>query len=187
MNISHHWICGFVPGIPRCYSNPIHQFCFRSESIEFTEKDTALTEKIATTFLGVHLLTSYQNTRHEEEDEEDSISQVEATPGQGAIHLDDEQTPLLLPINPRDQTLLRRISGTPSAAALPPQIRVIRKSSKADLTSTLGINTQAGFLLMATTPPASSSSFGNRGRMDRSKSGRELERGVSYASTRRGS
>jgi len=182
---SHHWICSFIPGIPRCYSNPIHQFCFRSESIDITDQDKALTEKIATTFLGVHLLTSYQNTRHE--DEEDLDSQIEATPGQGPIHLDDEQTPLLLPINPRDQTLLRRISGTPSTAALPPQIRVIRKSSNADLTSTLGINTQAGFLLMATTPPASSSSFGNRGRMDRSKSGRELERGVSYASTRRGS
>jgi hypothetical protein len=149
-------------------------------------------EQIATTFLGVHLLTSYQNPPEEQEGDE-TDSQTRSTPRQQPILLDDEQTPLLVPVTPRDQNpLLRRISGTPSSSAVPPQIRVIRKTSNADLTSTLGINTQAGFLLMATTPPAGSS-FGTRAKLEnRSRSGRDVERGslgrgVSYASTRRGS
>jgi hypothetical protein len=67
---------------------------------------------------------------------------------------------------------------------------VIRKTSNADLTSTLGINTQAGFLLMATTPPAGPS-FANRPRGEgRTRSARDLERGslgrgASYTSSRR--
>jgi hypothetical protein len=146
-----------------------------------------LIDQIATTFLGVHLLTSYSNPRQEEEDEFDSDSE---TPRQQELELNDEHTPLLFPVsaNTRDQNpLLRRTTSN----ALPPQIRVIRKTSNADLTSTLGINTQAGFLLMATTPPPGSHM--NRPRQDgRTRSNRDLERGslgrgVSYASTRRAS
>ena len=123
--------------------------------------------QIATTFLGVHLLTSYSESPEEREEREDDDDDDQRTPRQTpSISLGAEQQPLLVPI-PADtraqNQLLRRISGPPSTAQVPPQIRVIRKASNADLTSTLGINTQAGFLLMATTPPAGSS-YGSRAR-----------------------
>lgn len=161
-------------------------------------------EQIATTFLGVHLLTSYtsspdEQNHDEDEDDDDGEDDTRATSRQTLASLaNTERTPLLVPIanNPREgqHPLLRRISGTPSTAQIPPQVRVIRKSSNADLTSTLGINTQAGFLLMATTPPAGSS-FGSRTRAPsrgprtggRDEERGQLGRGQSYASTRRGS
>ena len=186
--------------------------------------------------MGVHLLTSYSRSSEEQEhdqedeqgvdgDEEDNeTTPRQTTPSILATVLENdngtsngtgnERTPLLVPIGnlgPRERNqLLRRISGTPTTAQIPPQVRVIRKTSNNDLTSTLGINTQAGFLLLATTPPGMGSSFGSTGhgraragsRGPRSGAGTgagggggrdeergQLGRGTSYASvsTRRGS
>ncbi|GFZ48149.1 hypothetical protein JCM24511_05897 [Saitozyma sp. JCM 24511] len=74
----------------------------------------------------------------------------------------DEHTPLLVPATPRRDSVEQDVPAF-SAGSLG-RLRLIKRTSTGDFTPTLGISSQAGFLLMATTPPSGQAAFGNRAR-----------------------
>ncbi|KAK8849813.1 hypothetical protein IAR55_005149 [Kwoniella newhampshirensis] len=152
---------------------------------------------IATTFLGVYLLTSSQSSAEEAINDNDAdqasptTSSVPTLPRASssrsinlllptAVSTANERTPLV----PTPSISVRRSSATPSSsntffspptsggsiprpigskgsvsAALPPgssltRVKLSKRTSTSDFsTPTLGLGSQAGFLLMATTPP----------------------------------
>ncbi|RSH85232.1 hypothetical protein EHS25_005039 [Saitozyma podzolica] len=122
---------------------------------------------IATTFLGVHLLTSYSSPPSHRKHPSRPIRSV---PSLTVLPQVDEHTPLLVPATPRRDSVEQDVPAF-SAGSLG-RLRLTKRTSTGDFTPTLGISSQAGFLLMATTPPSGQAAFGNRARsMSRGGSG----------------
>ncbi|ORY34603.1 magnesium transporter NIPA-domain-containing protein [Naematelia encephala] len=130
---------------------------------------------IATTFFGVHLLTSSTD----ESDSSDDTSIVDEPPpirafspqratSSASLNLlipaasrSTERSPLLIPTSIIPTQIpghVRRVSDAPSIApgGTFGRARLSKRTSTSDFAPTLGLNSQAGFLLMATTPPLSS-------------------------------
>jgi hypothetical protein len=123
--------------------------------------------QIATTFLGVHLLTSYSSPPSHRKHPSRPIRSV---PSLTVLPQVDEHTPLLVPATPRRDSVEQDVPAF-SAGSLG-RLRLTKRTSTGDFTPTLGISSQAGFLLMATTPPSGQAAFGNRARsMSRGGSG----------------
>ncbi|ORX37569.1 magnesium transporter NIPA-domain-containing protein [Kockovaella imperatae] len=148
---------------------------------------------IATTFLGVHLLTSFSE-EEEEPSDESTPDQSRATsptvtyrplpramPTNASLNVLlpstsrisshsnglsaslNERTPLLVPIA-SPETLANGLSPGEGGVASLGRIKLVKKTSTGDFTPTLGLSSQAGFLLMATTPPSAPlpGNFGRR-------------------------
>ena len=122
---------------------------------------------MATTFLGVHILTSYSNPDGEE-DENDNNDRPPPGPQRALSSASlnlllptssrlSERTPLLIPINGSTET--GTLQTTPPGVLNPGsgslKGRLLKRTSTGDFAPTLGLSSQAGFLLMATTPPSS--------------------------------
>jgi hypothetical protein len=115
--------------------------------------------QIATTFLGVHLLTSYSSPPSHRKHPSRPIRSV---PSLTVLPQVDEHTPLFVPATPRRDSVEQDVPAF-SAGSLG-RLRLTKRTSTGDFTPTLGISSQAGFLLMATTPPSGQAAFGNRAR-----------------------
>lgn len=175
---SHHWFGGFVPGIPRRFVLRRRQLCLRRECpgvalLDSSKGGPSTDGQIATTFLGVYLLTTFSNSNSDDDEEPDPDSESldprssrgpPAAPQRATSSASlnlllpstsrlSERTPLLIPV-PGSQ------GRYPAAAALPPATvgsltgRLLKRTSTGDFAPTLGLSSQAGFLLMATTPPS---------------------------------
>ena len=137
----------------------------------------SLTEilQIATTFLGVHLLTSLSQSDSDSDDDSDPepSSSTPNRPHPPQRTISSASQSLLLPLSAYERTPLlstsakRRPSDTPSTTSpILGKVRLVKRSSTNDFTSGLS---QAGFLLMATTPPTGPAMAGTV-RRDRSVS-----------------
>lgn len=118
--------------------------------------------QIATTFLGVHLLTSYSQ-EEPEGSHDDGESNSPSHPPAPQRATSSASLNLLLPTTSRlsERTpLLIPVAVSPESANLPAlggsgsyKGRLLKRTSTGDFTPHLGLSSQAGFLLMATTPP----------------------------------
>ncbi|KAK4689887.1 magnesium transporter, partial [Tremellales sp. Uapishka_1] len=103
---------------------------------------------IATTFVGVYLLTT---SRSEEDDRPSPPASASDDASRPLLLSVDEDTPLLIPISANPLARIPSSLPATSPAALS-RIKLAKRTSTGNLG--IGLNSQAGFLLMATTPPA---------------------------------
>lgn len=148
--------------------------------------DRELISQIGTTFLGVHLLTSYSQAEpHDEDDDTHDETHVSPPPApqratsSASLNLLlpttsrlSERTPLLIPVTESPQTGIHTAQAGVGSPAL--KGRLMKRTSTGDFTPHLGISSQAGFLLMATTPPSAVPPGLLAGRRERSASRSQL-------------
>ena len=175
---SYHWLRRAVSRIPRRRLLPLRQFRFWRSCSPLQKVSPADPSQIATTFLGVYLLTTFSDPETESS-EADLSSQNPSRRKQSQRAISSASFNLLLPTSAYEHTPLlihtdeQRVIGTPhTALGAMGKLRLMKRSSTGDFTPTLGLNSQAGFLLIATTPP-SSMTAANTMRRDRSASRRQ--------------
>ena len=174
--LSNRWFRSVVSGIPRCPNITIRQFhLWRESSVLFDHLYSTTTDsfaQISTTFFGVYLLTKFSDQgdrtgQPESSSTHQTPTRVQRATSSASLNLllpttsrlpTGERTPLLIPIAQSPETIRQFTdSTTPSSApGTLPKLRLVKRTSTSDFTPTLGINSQAGFLLMATTPPTTS-------------------------------
>lgn len=155
---SNYWLSSIVPGVPRFTIYSLSQFYLRSECAFHRAIYLQLIIQILTTFLGVHLLTSLHTPSTPPTSEPSSPSRspfITPTSAQRS-----ERSPLLIPATHLSPTPVQVHGLSPNVRGR--AIRLLKRNSSGEI-HTLGLNSQAGFLLMGSTPPSNAS-----GRRDRS-------------------